>query len=212
MRTKWATWVAIAGLLVAGGDPAAAQESSVEPSAAAVSPVAGPVRYEDPAGDQEAGIGADILVVTASQPDVDSLRFSVELAPDAALTYDLETMSTDMLWVVMATRPGAFEQLPDGGIDVDYITAVHGATLPRDVEEGAHLYVASGAQDGELLENVVDVTVADTTITLTVGLDLLARPDEVFFEVWSVTEGQEETSGGDGCPNEGQGHIILASG
>ena len=229
MRRSWAAVAAIVGLLVAGEAPATAQEASSGPSTSSASPgspasptpsaspaestapVVQLARFDDPVGDQEGGVGPDIVGVTVSQPDEGSLSFSIAFAEDAPLTYDLETWSTDMLAVIMDTHSNAFVELPDGGMPAHYFIGVHGATLPDEVETGAPMWRATDG-DGELLWNVVDVAVEGTTITLTVDLELLGDPERLYFQVGAGTEGQEETSGSDGCPDEQPGEIVLAPG
>jgi hypothetical protein len=178
------------------GPPVAAQSPA---PARLATPVL--VRYEDPVGDMADGIGADIVEVTISQPDPASVSIVVEFAADPPLTYSSEEGWTDMLMLLGATGPEGVVPLPGEGqgVDADFITGLHGATLQASVEEGAPL-VLDGSMDG----NPVAVALEGSTVTLTLTRESLGDPERILFWMGTCREyvsGEGSTRGGDTFPD-----------
>ena len=204
IRTMWAAITVLVALLPVSATPAlvAGAEPSTEPEAT-TTPIGMPARYEDPAGDVPGGAGPDIVAVTVSQPEGPLVSLSVELASEPPLGYDLESWTTDMIWIGLDTQP--VTDIEQGS---EYVIGVHGADLQEAAETGAHLYDSSG--DGSaLFWRVVDVAVDGPTVTLTVDRKLIGDPDVMSFFVATIIEGEEEASQADVCPDEPPGEHTL---
>jgi hypothetical protein len=100
------------------------------------------------------------------------VSFTFEFAAEPPLSYDVETMSTDELWVGLSTEPEAI--FPD---DVTHILGVHGATLEGEAVTGATLWDASLIEGDPVFWRVVDVEVEGSTLTLAVDRKLIGDPD-----------------------------------
>lgn len=172
------------------------------------SPSASPavVRYEDPVGDQQGGVGPDIVAITVLQPDAATVGIRIEFAVAPPLGVDTAAGSTDTLVVFMGTQPDA---ITTGG-DV-FVMGVHGATLEDEMASGGHL---SAPMDGgrELRERVVKVTVDGATATMTLAREIFGNPAKLYFMVAAGREGPaNQTSGGDTCPDK-PGEFTFTSG
>lgn len=211
MRRTWAGFAAVSLCLMLAGFPAEAQ--SPPPAQSPPAPVlASPslVRYEDPVGDTQDGIGPDIVAVTVSQPDPASVSISVEFAAAPPLGYDVAAGWTDMLMVMIATSPEGVVALPGGGVTADFFTGLHGANLQEMVEQGAPLSVA-GTEEIEM--GAVRVTVDGATTTLTLTRESLGDPERIFFAMGTAQEGPgDQPTGGDAFPDSpGEGpHTQVA--
>jgi hypothetical protein len=198
MRKTWAALAAVCLGLPLASVPAGAQ--SPGPAASLPAMLATPVlvRYEDPAGDIDGGIGPDIVAVTLSQADPDSVSIAVEFATAPPLGHDLEAGWTDMLLIVGATGPEGVVPLPTEGVDADFATGLHGANLQESVAQGAPLNIGD-----RMDEHAVEVTVDGATATLTLTRESLGDPDRIVFLMWTVREGVSdgETGGGDAFPD-----------
>lgn len=191
MRRIWVVTAIIAVGLGLAGLPVAAQ---LPP------PLATPVlvRYEDPIGDTSGGIGPDIVAVTVSQLDPESVSIAVEFATDPPLTYDADAGWTDTLMILGSFDPQGVAPLPTGGVDADFATGLHGANLPETVEQGAPLN-----KNERIVEGAVPVAVEGATATLTLTRESLGDPERFLFLMWTSREGVSDggTSGGDAFPD-----------
>ena len=166
-------------------------------------PLGPPVMHQDPVGDVAGGSGPDFVACGASEPFDSLVSYIFEFAAEPPLSYDLETMSTDELFVAVSPRADA--DFDEG--DFEYALIVHGATLPRDAETGAGLYDSTRAEGDEVFWRVVDVAVDGSTLTLSVDRKLIGDPDTVYFMAGASREGQEETTVYDVCPDEEVGPL-----
>jgi hypothetical protein len=189
MHRKWTIPVVIATSILVSA--AAVSASEAEPTA---QPLA---RYEDPVGDVPDGFGPDFVACSVSEPWQSLVGFSFEFASEPPLGYDLETMTTDELWVGVTTEPDAL--FPD---DFEYLLIVHGATLAEEAEAGASLFDTTQAEGDEVFWGVVDVHVDGATLTLTVDRKLVGDPEELYFLGLAVAEGQDDV---DLCPDAQRG-------
>ena len=198
MRTVQLVVVAAAMLLLV--TPAVAGEEDAQ---ATEPPLGPPVVYEDPAGDTAEG-APDLISCGVSEPFDSLLRFDLEFADAPPLSYDMETMTTDELWVAVASTPEAM--MPD---DIEYALIVHGATLAEAADSGSGLYDATAAEGDEVFWGVVDVAVDEANLALSVDRKLLGDPDELRFFAWAGGEGEGEAY--DSCPDEeaGAGEYVL---
>ena len=187
MRTIGPVLAMAAALLLAA--PTMASEDEAEPP----EPLGPPVFHVDPAGDVPDGT-PDLVGCGVSEPFESLLRFELEFATDPPLGYDLETWTTDELWLTVATEPGAV--MPD---DMEYALIVHGATLPAVAESGSGLYDATAAEGDEVFWGVVDVEVDGPVIALAVDRKLLGDPETIYFAALVAAEGTDEY---DSCPDE----------
>ena len=172
----------LAGTTVAGDDEAEPTEPPLGP----------PVVYEDPAGDVPEGT-PDIISCGVSEPWQSLVRFELEFASQPPLSYDLETWTTDELWVGLMTEPVAV--FPD---DVTHILGVHGATLEKEAVSGVTLFDATRAEGDPVFWGVVDVEVEGATLTLAVDRKLVGDPEDLYFVGAVSAEGQEV---GEFCPD-----------
>jgi hypothetical protein len=159
------------------------------------------VRYEDPIGDTKDGLGPDIVAVTLAAPDPGSLSIGIEFTTDPPLTYSMEEGWTDMLMILGSTQPAGVVPLPgeDQGVDADFATGLHGATLEEDATQGAPLNVGE-----QIRRDGVAVSVDGTTVTLTLTRESLGDPERIVFFMGTFREGlfgEEGTSGGDVFPD-----------
>ena len=188
-------WVVLAMLPLAW--PTVASDKPVEPTEPPLGP---PAVFEDAAGDVGAGGGPDFISCAVSEPWESLIRFELEFTTDPPLSYDLETMTTDELWVAVAT--GSDPVFPD---DLVYALIVHGATLPQALDSGPGLYDATASEGDEVFWGVVDVALDGPKLTLTVDRKLLGDPDELAFVAWAGSEGEDGSGGHDSCPDEEAG-------
>ena len=188
MPRTWTIPVAAIALLLTCAGPILAQEEEPSPM-----PVGPPLTIEDPVGDVPEG-EPDIVAVTVSEPWQSLVSIRVEFAAAPALGYDPETMSTDELWVGLATSPEA-----TAIEEFEYLLAVHGATLSSEVETGAALFDTTRPVGDEVLWRVVDVEVAGPAVTLFVDRKLVGDPDQLYFFAAVSTDGEP---GYDICPDE----------
>lgn len=164
------------------------------------------VRFEDPVGDAEGGVGPDIVAVTVSQPDAATVRFSIEFAAAPPLGVDVAAGTTDALMVLMGTQPDAITTRKNL-----FVTGLHGATLQEEVANGAHLSVPPD-ESRELRWGAVKVTVDGATATMTLTREILGNPARLYFTVGAGREGTAgQTSGGDSCPDK-PGEYVFTSG
>ena len=188
-RTRVATAAVITALMVVlGAIPVAAQS----PPPLLADPTL--VRYEDGVGDVEGGPGPDIVAVTVSQPDIASVSIGVEFASEPPISYSTEDDPywTDMLSVLIGTGAGGVAIGPGGGLQLDFGVGLHGATLPRHLDEGVDLLGG-----GDRLERAVQVTVDGPTLTLTFPRESLGDPERMMFIVFAEREiGNAEAGGG----------------
>jgi hypothetical protein len=149
--------------------------------------------HADPVGDVQGGEGPDIVSCSIAEPWQSLVSFTFEFAADPPLSYDVETMSTDELWVGLFTDPAAV--FPD---DVTHLLGVHGATLGEEAVTGATLWDASQVEGDPVFWRVVDVEVEGPTLTLAVDRKLMGdpNPDELYF-VGMAFAGEV----GDFCPD-----------
>lgn len=166
-------------------------------------PLGPPVIHQDPVGDVLGGSGPDFVACGASEPFESLVSFTFEFAAAPPLSYDLETWSTDELFVAVSPRADA--DFDEG--DFEYALIVHGATLPSDAETGAGLYDSTRAVGDEVFWRVVDVAVDGSTLTLSVDRKLIGDPETVYFMAGASSEGQEETTIYDICPDDGVGPL-----
>jgi hypothetical protein len=192
MTMAWVSRIlaAAAALVLASASVVAATEVEPEPTDPPIVPLA---IYEDPVGDVPGGEGPDFVSCSIAEPWQSLVSFTFEFAAEPPLSYDLETMSTDELWVGLTTDPAAV--FPD---DVTHLLAVHGATLEEEAVTGATLWDAALADGDPVFWGVVDVEVEGTTLTLTVDRKLVGDPDDLYFVGVASAEGQEV---GDFCPD-----------
>lgn len=190
MRSHAMTAMATVAALLLVAVPAVAQDEPTGP----------PAVFEDAADDVEGGSGPDFVSCSVSEPWESLVRFELEFVDDPPLSYDLETMRTDELWVAVATGPDAV--LPD---DLTYALIVHGATLPRVAETGSGLYDTTATEGNEVFWGVVDVAVDGPTLALSVDRKLLGDPDQLSFYAWAGSEGDDGEGGYDSCPDEDAG-------
>jgi len=188
MGTRHLVSAMAATLLLAA--PTVAADDEAGPTGPPLGP---PAVYEDPAGDVPEG-APDLISCGVSEPWESLVRFELEFATDPPLSYDVETWTTDELWVMVATEPGA--AMPE---DLEYALIVHGATLSEAAETGSGLFDATAAEGEEVFWNVVDVEVDGPTIALSVDRKLLGDPDSFAFFAMVATEGTDEH---DSCPDE----------
>ncbi len=181
---------AAAALVLASATGVAAAEVEPEPTDAPIVPLA---VYEDPVGDVPGGAGPDFLSCSIAEPWQSLVSFTFEFAAEPPLSYDVETMSTDELWVGLSADPAAV--FPD---DITHVLVVHGATLEQEAVSGAPLFDATLTEGDPVFWGVVDVEVEGTILTLTVDRKLVGDPDDLYFVGIASTEGQE---GGDFCPD-----------
>jgi len=193
MRTTWvATATITLCLMLAGLSAAAASSPATSPRL--VAPAL--VRYVDAVGDPLGGVGPDIVAVTVSQPDPESVSIAIEFATAPPLGYDVAAGWTDMLMIFIATGPAGIVRMPDGSVDVDYVTGAHGANLEETLATGAPL----NARD-DLRMGAVKVAVDDANLTLTLTRTSLGDPERILFALAVGREGgAEEASGGDAFP------------
>ena len=182
-------------LALSGANAAVAAESESEPTNPPLGP---PVVYDDPAGDVTGG--PDLIACGASEPWESLVSFRLEFASEPPLSYDLETMTTDELWVAVSTKPGP---LFEG--DIEYALIVHGATLPQEETTGSGLYDATATDGNEVFWRVVDVEVDGSILTLTVDRKLVGDPEVLYFQTAVGSEGEDESGGYDMCPDEDEG-------
>ena len=203
MRTNRLAWSVAATLLLAA--PVIAADVEAEPTEPPLGP---PVVYEDPAGDVAEGV-PDIISCGVSEPFESLVRFELEFTSDPPLSYDLETSTTDELWLVVTSRPDPV--MPD---DLEYALILHGATLPQAVESGSGLYDTTAEPGKEVFWGVVDVAVDGPKLALSVDRKLIGDPDELAFFAWSGQEGEGEAASSDSCPDEeaGAGTYTLVGG
>ena len=177
-------------LVLASASTMAGDETEPEPIDPPIVPL---VVHADPVGDVPGGDGPDIVSCSLAEPWQSLISFTFEFAAEPPLSYDVETMSTDELWVGLFTDPAAV--FPD---DVTHLLAVHGATLEEEAVTGATLWDASQVEGDPVYWSVVDVEVEGPTLTLAVDRKLLgdADPDELYF-VGMVSAGDA----GDFCPD-----------
>ena len=173
--------------------PAAAADIEAEPTEPPLGP---PAVYEDPLGDVTEG-APDLVGCSVSEPFESLVRFELEFAADPPLAYDVETWTTDELWLVVSAQPDPV--MPD---DAEYALIVHGATLEQVAESGAGLYDTTADPGDEVFWGVVDVAVDGPTLALSVDRKLIGDPDELAFYAWATTEGEDEP---DSCPDEAAG-------
>jgi len=202
MPQTWVIAATSAALALALATATTASEAEPEPTEPPLGP---PLVYEDPRGDV-AGTGPDLLACGVSEPWESLVSFTLEFASEPPLSYDLETMTTDDLWVALSTKPGP---LFEG--DMEYALIVHGATLPLEETTGSGLFDATASEGDEVFWRVVDVDVDGSTLTLAVDRKLVGDPDTIYFQVAVGSEGQDEASGYDMCPDEeaGPGEYVL---
>ena len=181
---------AAAALALASTSAVAATEVEPEPTDPPIVPLA---IYEDPVGDVPGGEGPDFVSCSVSEPWQSLISFTFEFAAEPPLSYDLETMTTDELWVGLMTEPVAV--FPD---DVTHILGVHGATLEKEAVSGATLFDATRAEGDPVFWGVVDVEVEGATLTLAVDRKLVGDPEDLYFVGAVSAEGQEV---GDFCPD-----------
>ena len=179
-----------AALVLASATGVAAAEVEPEPTDAPTVPLA---IYEDPVGDVPGGTGPDFVSCSIAEPWQSLVSFTFEFAAEPPLSYDVETMSTDELWVGLSTDPAAV--FPD---DITHLLGVHGATLEQEAVSGANLFDATLTESDPVFWGVVDVEVEGTILTLTVDRKLVGDPDDLYFVGIASTEGQEV---GDFCPD-----------
>jgi hypothetical protein len=184
------TMAAAVGLVLVSASAVAASDAELEPTDPPIVPLA---TYEDPVGDVQGGRGPDIVSCSIAEPWQSLVSFTFEFASDPPLSYDVETMSTDELWVGLSTDPSAV--FPD---DITHILGVHGATLEEEAVAGATLWDASQIEGDPVFWRVVDVEVEGPTLTLAVDRKLVGDPDDLYFVGIASAEGQEV---GDFCPD-----------
>ncbi len=177
--------------------PAVAEDELAEPTDPPLGP---PAVFEDAAGDVEGGVGPDFVSCSVSEPWQSLLRFELEFTTDPPLSYDLETMTTDELWVAVATGPDPV--FPD---DLTYALIVHGATLPQETETGSGLFDTTATEGNEVFWGVVDVAVDGPRLALSVDRKLLGDPEALSFFAWAGSEGEDGDGGYDSCPDEDSG-------
>jgi hypothetical protein len=193
MRNPTTVAVIVASAVVAGAASAAAEGES-EPTPPPLGP---PVTYEDPAGDVEDGV-PDLLSCAVSEPWESLLSFRLEFASEPPLSYDMDTMTTDELWLMLLSGPEVDPMNdPDG---IKYAMIVHGATLPGEEETGSGLFDTTQPEGQEVFWRVVDVDVEGSVLTLSIDRKLVGDPEVVYFVAGVTSEGQEE-GGYDACPD-----------
>lgn len=200
MRAILIIAVVAATTLLAG--PTVAGDVETEPTEPLLGP---PTVYEDPVGDVPEG-APDLISCSVSEPWESLVRFELEFASQPQLAYDLETWTTDELWVTVSTRPDPV--FPD---DVEYALIVHGATLAEVAESGSGLYDATAAEGDEVFWGVVDVDVDGPTLRLSVDRKLLGDPDVLYFSALATSEEADESGEYESCPDEevGAGRYVL---
>jgi hypothetical protein len=191
MRTLRLSLTGTVMLALVGGLSSVVVAQEAEPTA---EPLA---RYEDPVGDVPGGIGPDFVACSVSEPWESLVSFSFEFASEPPLGYDLETMTTDELWVGVTAEADAL--FPD---DFKHLVIVHGATLAEGAESGVPLYDTTQAEGDEVFWGVVDVNVDGATLTLNVDRKLVGDPEELYFLGLVVAEGQDDA---DVCPDAQRG-------
>lgn len=196
MRRTWVAAATIPLCLMMVGTPVTAQSP---PPAQLATPVL--VRYEDPIGDTKDGLGPDIVAVTLAAPDPGSLSIGIEFTTDPPLTYSMEESWTDMLMILGSTGPAGVVLLPGEGqgVDADFVTGLHGATLEEEATRGAPLNVGEQTYPAG-----VAVSLEGTILTLTLTRESLGDPERIVFVVGTFREGvfeAEGTSGGDLFPD-----------
>lgn len=192
----------VATLMLAGTAAAAAIDAEPEPTDPPLGP---PVVYEDPVGDVAEGT-PDLVACGVSEPWESLLSFRLEFASEPPLSYDLDTWTTDELWVALLTQPdGTFAD------DIEYAIIVHGATLPEEEKKGSNLYDTTQPEGDEVFWGVVDADVEGPVLTLTVDRKMLGDPEVIYFHAAATSEGQEDPNGYDACPDEdaGPGEYVL---
>jgi hypothetical protein len=196
--SRVATAAVITSLMVVlGAIPVAAQS----PAPLLADPTL--VRYEDAVGDVDGGPGPDIVAVTVSQPDRAGVSIGVEFASEPPISYSTEDDPywTDMLSVFIGTGAGGVAIGPEGGLQIDFGVGLHGATLPRHLDEGVDLHGG-----GDMLEGAVQVTVDGPTLTLTFPRESLGDPERMMFVVVAEREiGNAEEGGGQDVYPENDG-------
>jgi hypothetical protein len=187
------TAIVVPGVL-AGATPAVAADTELAPTPPPKGP---PVVYEDPAGDVDESV-PDLISCAASEPWESLLSFRLEFAAAPPLSYDMETMTTDELWLMLLSGPEA-DPLTDSD-QIEYAMIVHGATLPAEEETGSGLFDTTQPEGQEVFWRVVDVDVEGAVLTLSIDRKLVGDPEVVYFVAGVTSEGQEE-SGYDACPD-----------
>jgi hypothetical protein len=200
MRHKHLPLVVAAMLL--GASAAVASDSGPEPTA---EPLGSPVSYEDPAGDVAEG-APDIVACGVSEPWQSLVSFTIEFASEPPLSYDMETWTTDEVWLMLFTGPEAV--IPD---DIEYVMGVHGATLAEEEKRGSTLFDTTRPQGDEVFWGVVDAEVEGPVLTLAVDRKLVGDPEVIYFHAAATSEGQGEANRYDACPDEeeGPGEYVL---
>lgn len=202
MRRMRPVAVAVTTLLLSAATAGAVTGLEPEPTPPPLGP---PLIHQDPVGDVAGGSGPDFVACGVSEPWESLVSFTFEFAAEPPLSYDLETWSTDELFVAVSPRADA--DFLKG--DFEYALIVHGATLPSDAETGSGLYDSTRAEGDEVYWRVVDIAVDGSTLTLSVDKKLIGDPDTVYFMAGASREGQEETEVYDVCPDEEVGPLAY---